>query len=299
LVSGGNFAPNGVINTPVGDQTIVLGDSVDFTGSASDPDGTPPGVTYLWSFGAGSGIPDATVEDPGLQQFDTEGVFQVTFTVTDGEGVADPTPATVTITVTQKPLTLTPTTATVAVGNTQQFTAGGGDGNYTYTIFVNNSGGSINAVGLYTAGGTAGVSDTVRVTDDLGLTANATVSVPPALTLMPTGVLMTPLGAKFPPLTNVSSTASAITKFDAAFVSTTSSVPTSTVKVPNKLNWPPFTRWSTGTTPRTFPLLPIVYVASGARLLLAVHLAATSYCPVRLTSNVHVAVLLPSPASAN
>jgi len=97
--TGGNIAPNGVIDTPGGDHTIVLGTSVDFTGTASDPDSTPPGVTYLWRFGAGSGIPDATVEDPGLKQFDTVGVFQVTFTVTDGEGQADPTPATVTITV--------------------------------------------------------------------------------------------------------------------------------------------------------------------------------------------------------
>ena len=84
-------APDGSIDTPVTDMTINVGDSLDFTATGSDPDGNLP-LTYLWSFGAGSGIADATSEDPGLTQFNSAGVFTVSFTVTDSLGLADPTP---------------------------------------------------------------------------------------------------------------------------------------------------------------------------------------------------------------
>lgn len=57
------------------------------------------------------------------------------------------------------------------------FTGYGGYGSYTYSIIVNNSGGSINAsTGVYTAGSSAG-TDTVQVADRLGNTATATVAV--------------------------------------------------------------------------------------------------------------------------
>ncbi len=42
-------------------------------------------------------------------------------------------------------------------------------GTYSYSIHTNNSGGSINSsTGVYTAGSTPSVTDTVRVTDGLG-----------------------------------------------------------------------------------------------------------------------------------
>jgi hypothetical protein len=94
----GNQPPDGVIDTPVGNVTINVGGSVEFTGAGTDPDNNTP-LTYIWNFGAGSGISNATAEDPGLKQFNTEGVFTVTFTVTDALGLADPTPATRIITV--------------------------------------------------------------------------------------------------------------------------------------------------------------------------------------------------------
>jgi lysophospholipase L1-like esterase len=96
--SSGNQAPNGVIDTPGGNMTINVGGSVNFTGTGSDQDGNLP-LAYLWNFGGGSGIPNATVEDPGLKQFNTAGIFTVSFTVTDALGLADPTPATRIITV--------------------------------------------------------------------------------------------------------------------------------------------------------------------------------------------------------
>jgi len=75
-------------------------------------------------------------------------------------------------------LVLTPSNVSVQTGGTQSFTAGGGFDPRTFSILTNNSGGSINATtGLYTAGTTAGVTDTIRVTDAFGATAAATVTV--------------------------------------------------------------------------------------------------------------------------
>ena len=91
-------APNGVIDSPAGDITINQGGSVVFNGTGSDPGGNQP-LSYRWEFGAGSGISNSTQEDPGTKQFNTSGIFQVTFTVTDALGLIDPTPATRTITV--------------------------------------------------------------------------------------------------------------------------------------------------------------------------------------------------------
>ena len=98
LNSTGNQAPNGVINTPVGNRVINVGQSINFTGTGSDPDNNTP-LAYSWNFGAGSGIGNSSSEDPGSRTFNSVGVFTVTFTVTDSLGLPDPTPDTVQITV--------------------------------------------------------------------------------------------------------------------------------------------------------------------------------------------------------
>lgn len=70
------------------------------------------------------------------------------------------------------------TSTTQSTLGTIQFTSQGGYGAYTYSISVNNSGGSIGSTsGLYTAGATPSVTDTVKVTDVLGNTRTATVAV--------------------------------------------------------------------------------------------------------------------------
>lgn len=75
------------------------------------------------------------------------------------------------------PMILSPVTSSVVntVG-TKQFTGLGGYGALSYSILVNNSGGSINGTGLYTAGATPS-TDTIQVMDSLGNTATATVVV--------------------------------------------------------------------------------------------------------------------------
>ncbi len=92
-----NQAPNGLIDTPTGDVTINVGDTVSFTGTGNDSDNNLP-LSYSWNFGDPA-IADSTLEDPGLVQFNNEGTFTVTLTVTDSLGLPDPTPAQVTINV--------------------------------------------------------------------------------------------------------------------------------------------------------------------------------------------------------
>lgn len=74
-------------------------------------------------------------------------------------------------------VSLLPAASAVQATDTVQFVAAGGYGAFTYSITVNNSGGSIDAdTGLYTAGGVSG-SDTIRAMDKLGNSATAAVVV--------------------------------------------------------------------------------------------------------------------------
>ena len=97
-LSGGNQAPNGMIDSPSGGVTIDAGGSVVFTGTGSDPNNNVP-LSYLWKFGVGSGVPDSTLQDPGSVQFNIPGTYTVSFTVTDALGLSDPTPAVRVVTV--------------------------------------------------------------------------------------------------------------------------------------------------------------------------------------------------------
>lgn len=73
---------------------------------------------------------------------------------------------------------MSPSAASVEALGQVTFTGLGGYGSYTYSLQVNNSGGSINATsGLYTAGATPDVTDTVKATDSFGNTATAAISV--------------------------------------------------------------------------------------------------------------------------
>jgi PKD repeat protein len=86
--------PDGVIDAPANAVTqITVGESVNFTATASDPDGDLP-LSHAWTFGAGSGVADSTAEDPGDIVFNIPGLFTVTYTVTDAKGVSDATPDT-------------------------------------------------------------------------------------------------------------------------------------------------------------------------------------------------------------
>jgi streptogramin lyase len=81
------------------------------------------------------------------------------------------------------PLAIAPATATVDPGFQTAFSATGGTPPYLWSLSTNNSGGSITSAGVYTAGGTGNVTDIVTVTDSLGATASAIITVPTRLTI--------------------------------------------------------------------------------------------------------------------
>ncbi len=89
-----NSPPNGTITSPASNVTIQEGETVNFDGSASDPDGDE--MTYDWDFGDGMSSTSLT---PGEHTYDESGTYTVIFTVTDSRGAVDPTPDTRTITV--------------------------------------------------------------------------------------------------------------------------------------------------------------------------------------------------------
>ncbi len=91
-----NQAPNGTISSPAPTVSITAGNSVVFAATGSDPDGDD--LAYVWDFDV-SGVGSRNVQNPGSIRFDQAGSFIVTLTVTDREGLADPTPDTVSITV--------------------------------------------------------------------------------------------------------------------------------------------------------------------------------------------------------
>jgi hypothetical protein len=93
------------------------------------------------------------------------------------------------------PLVISPTTASLAPGATQQFTASGGSGTgYAYAVTTNRSGATIDATGLYTAGATGGVSDTITLTDSISNAATATVSVVSPIVITPGSMNIAPKG---------------------------------------------------------------------------------------------------------
>ncbi|HWZ43915.1 MAG TPA: hypothetical protein VNW97_10575 [Candidatus Saccharimonadales bacterium] len=107
--------------------------------------------------------------------------------VSDTVQVADSGANTVRAAVTvHSTLAISPASVSVNTSGIQTFSASGGLSPYTYSITVNNSGGSINSsTGAYTAGSKGGVSDTLQVADNAGNTTSAAVTVRSTLAISP------------------------------------------------------------------------------------------------------------------
>jgi hypothetical protein len=94
-------------------------------------------------------------------------------------------------------LSAVPASATVAPGAGLTFTATGGHpGSYSWALSTNRSGATIGASsGAYVAGRTGGVSDDVQVSDGIGNTATATITVGPGLFITPVSPTVAPQGS--------------------------------------------------------------------------------------------------------
>ena len=110
-----NWPPNGSIDAPALDLTLVRGDSVAFSASGVDPNGDTP-LTFAWNFGGSA--TNRTGANLGFVRFDVTGSYVVTLTATDPLGLADPTPDTVRVEVhlDRPPVAEAPTWALVSTG---------------------------------------------------------------------------------------------------------------------------------------------------------------------------------------
>ena len=150
------------------------------------------GAGYVWSFPSGGNQSGASLNaSTGAYTAGPAGGVTDTIEVTDSLGNTAQAQVYV-----MTPLIITPNTVSTTPLGSQRFDASGGSlSGYTYTIFVNSSGGTIDpASGAYQAGRTGSCSDTVRVTDSYGNTADATVTVGPAVTLTPSAPAAPPRG---------------------------------------------------------------------------------------------------------
>ena len=88
------------ITSPVGNQTIAVGSTVNFnataTGGTPFTNGQPP-YNFVWNFGGA--IPNVAAQTPGSVTFAKAGTFPVRLTVTDSTGAQNPTPLEVVISV--------------------------------------------------------------------------------------------------------------------------------------------------------------------------------------------------------
>ncbi len=88
--------PHGTITAPTGAVSIKPGQSVSFAGTCASTTANTQ-FTADWVFG--SGIADSPSFTPGAITFPAAGTYPVTFTCTDGLGLADSAPPSVTVTV--------------------------------------------------------------------------------------------------------------------------------------------------------------------------------------------------------
>ena len=89
-----NQPPTTAVTAPAADVSITPGQSVTFTGTATDPNGDT--LTVLWNFGDGA---TSTLLAPGAHTYAAAGTYTVSFTATDSGGLSTLTPATRVITV--------------------------------------------------------------------------------------------------------------------------------------------------------------------------------------------------------
>ena len=91
-------------------------------------------------------------------------------------------------------VSISPASDTVSPMQSVPLMASGGSGmGFTWALTVNASGGSVGATtGVYVAGSTPNVDDTVQVTDSLGNTATAIIATGPAVTIAPASAMVDP-----------------------------------------------------------------------------------------------------------
>ena len=149
--------------------------------------GSGTGVTYALTTNHSGGTIDSATGN--YVAGSTGGVTDVV-TATDSLGNT----ATATVTV-GAGISLSPPAPTTTPKATVNFTAMGGSGTgFSFAVTTNHSNATVDSTGKYVAGTTGSVTDIVTVTDSLGNTATAAITIGPALSLMGSVSLVAPRG---------------------------------------------------------------------------------------------------------
>src|SRR2546426_6096373 len=226
-----DLPPTGTIVTPASNVAIGPGQSVSFSGSGSDPDGTI--ASYNWVFPGGNPSSSSS-QNPGSVSFATAGTYIASLTVTDNLGLTDPSPATRSITVTPDfSLTFSPSTQTVVAGNSTSYTVNVVPGpNFTGSVSFSASGlpsgasASFNPATVTTAGSTT-MTVTTSTSTPIG-NSNLTVtgtsgalnhSVTPVLSVIVSGDTIPPTAP-----TNLTATAAPNLQVNLAWTAATDNV---------------------------------------------------------------------------
>lgn len=121
-----DIPPTGAVSSPSANVTITAGQSVYFSGSGTDPDGTV--TAYSWTFPGGTPN-SSSLATPGNVIYSSPGSFTAALTVTDNAGLTDPNPPTRTVTVNPAPdfsLSSSPSSASALQGGSAAYTVSAG-----------------------------------------------------------------------------------------------------------------------------------------------------------------------------
>lgn len=166
-ISVANLTITNVLSISPTTKTLAVNNTATFVGSG----GTPP-LTYSKFSGVGSINASTGVYTAPA------GAGSAVVRVTDSLGAA----ASANITI-NAALSISPATQTMVINGALSFSATGGVSPYTYSVISGS--GAVNAsTGSYTAPSSAG-TDVVRVTDSLGNTSNATITINNSLGISP------------------------------------------------------------------------------------------------------------------
>lgn len=184
-------------NTAQANVLVTAGLSVGVDIASTPPKGSR---NFTVSGGSGTGIVWSFVNNPSGASLDpTSGVYRagsrgnVTDVVRATDSLGNTASAAMLVT---KGVELTPAVPATPPLGTIAFGANGGSGvGYVFALIQSDSGGTIDAAtGVYKAGATAQVADTVMVTDSLGNTASVGISVGNGVSLTPTLATAPPRG---------------------------------------------------------------------------------------------------------
>ncbi len=166
------------VTASVSPATAETGDSVQFTATATDPDGTI--VSYAWDFADGMQL--TTNNSTVGHTYTTAGDYAATVTVTDTDGLTASDTVSISITAPNQPPTVSvsATPTTIDAGGTVQFTATASDPDgtvvaYAWTFGDGTSGAGATVSHTYLVSGTH--TATVTVTDNEGATSSASVEI--------------------------------------------------------------------------------------------------------------------------